>query len=118
MLFASRNNKAVDVVEDRTNGMGPHPVLMRTGARELREKLADHLTRLLSVTAGESERKTYEAALDAHEAIAGRLNELAERETEIIELRNRVDALEQAAESARREAGEATFPEWGAWPHR
>ena len=116
VLFASRNNKAVDVVEDRTNGMGPHPVLIRTGARELREKLASHLTRVLSVTAGESERNAYDAALDAHEAIAGRLNELAERETEIIELRNRVDALEQVAESARREAGETAFPEWAVWP--
>ena len=116
VLFASRNNKAVDVVEVRANSVGPRPVLIRTGAGELREALAAHLNRLLSVTAGESERNAYEAALDAHEAIADRLGGLAEREREIIELRNRVDALEQAAESARREAGEAAFPEWGAWP--
>ena len=116
VLFASRNRKAVQVVEDRTNRVGTRPVLMRTGARELREKLADHLTRVLSVTAGEGERSAYDAALDAHETIADRLVELAEREREIIELRNRVDALEQAAETTRREAGEAAFSEWGAWP--
>ena len=116
VLFASKNNKAVHVVETRANSVGPCPVLFRTGARELRETLAGHLTRLLSVTAGEGERSAYEAALEAHEAIAGRLSKLAEQEREIIELRNRVDALEQAAESARRAAGEASLWEWGAWP--
>ena len=116
VLFASKNNKAVHVVETRANSVGPCPVLFRTGARELRETLAGHLTRLLSVTAGEGERSAYEAALEAHEAIAGRLSKLAEQEREIIELRNRVDALEQAAESARHAAGEASLWEWGAWP--
>ena len=113
-LFASRNNKAVDVVETRVNSLGPRPVLIRTGFG-YDEKLASHLTRLLSVTAGESERTAYQATLDAHEAIGDRFERLTARERDIVELRNQVDALEQVAESARHAAGEASFHEWAAW---
>ena len=33
VLFASKNNKAVDVVEQRVNALGPRPVLLRLGSR-------------------------------------------------------------------------------------
>jgi hypothetical protein len=33
VLFASKNNKAVDVVETRVNALGPRPILLRVGAR-------------------------------------------------------------------------------------
>lgn len=116
VLFASKNNKAVDVVEERVNEEGPLPTLMRVGSRDREKTLADHLEKVLSFRGEADDDSAYQAAVDAHEAIADRLDKLAEREREIIELRNRVDVLEQAAEPARREAGEAAFPVWGAWP--
>lgn len=115
VLFASKNNKAVDVVEERVNGLGPRPALIRMGSREHhRAKLAEYLSQLLSATAGENERKAYETALAAHEVTAGRFHRLTEREREIVDLRNRVDALEQAAEPARRAVGNTSFSQWAA----
>ena len=116
VLFASKNNKAVDVVEERVNDEGPLPTLMRVGSNERTKKLADHLKKVLSFRRAGDDHSAYQAAVDSHEAIADRLDKLAEREMEIIDLRNRVDALEQAAEPARRAAGKTSFPEWGAWP--
>lgn len=117
VLFASKNNKAVDVVEERVNEEGPLPTLIRVGSRdEIQETLVDNLKEVLSFRGEEDDHSAYQAAVDSHEAVAGRLDKLAEREGEIIDLRNRVDVLEQAAEPARREADEAAFPVWGAWP--
>lgn len=42
VLFASKNNKAVDVVETRVNGLGPRPVLLRLGTNENQAKLAEY----------------------------------------------------------------------------
>ena len=116
VLFASKNNKAVDVVEERVNEEGPLPTLMRVGSRDREKTLADHLEKVLSFKEEGDDHSAYQAAVDSHEAIADRLDKLAEREREIIALRNRVDVLEQAAEPARREAGMTSFPAWGAWP--
>ncbi|MCH3907155.1 MAG: hypothetical protein LKE28_02615 [Sphaerochaeta sp.] len=30
-MFSSRNNKAVDVVENRINALGPRPIMLRMG---------------------------------------------------------------------------------------
>lgn len=48
VLFASKNNKAVDVVDERVNRLGSQPVMVRLGAKEHRYKLAEHLTFLAS----------------------------------------------------------------------
>ena len=48
VLFASKNNKAVDVVEARVNGLGNRPVLLRLGSREYQAKLGSYLTAMLS----------------------------------------------------------------------
>jgi hypothetical protein len=40
VLFASKNNKAVDVVETRVNALGPRPVLLRLGANQYQSRLA------------------------------------------------------------------------------
>lgn len=42
VLFGSKNNKAVDVVEARVNGLGNRPVLLRLGSKEYQAKLADY----------------------------------------------------------------------------
>ena len=40
VLFASKNNKAVDVVEARVNNLGPRPILLRW-VRRMPVKLTD-----------------------------------------------------------------------------
>jgi superfamily I DNA/RNA helicase len=39
VLFASKNNKAVDVVETRINNLGPRPLLLRVGSNQYQAKL-------------------------------------------------------------------------------
>ena len=48
VLFASKNNKAVDVVGTRVNSLGNRPVLLRLGAKDYQASLAENLTQLLS----------------------------------------------------------------------
>lgn len=46
-VFSSKNNKAVDVVEQRTNALGERPVMIRLGGNRDFSKIADYLRRLL-----------------------------------------------------------------------
>ena len=49
VLFSSKNHKAVDVVQERVNGLGNRPVLLRLGPKEeFRVALSDYLTQLLA----------------------------------------------------------------------
>ena len=48
VLFASKNNQAVDVVEERVNGLTTRPLLLRLGNRSVQASLAERLGRLLS----------------------------------------------------------------------
>ena len=65
VLLASKNNKAVDVVESRVNALGPRPVLLRLGANEYQAKLAEYLVSLLaaSATPGDHERYREQEAI-------------------------------------------------------
>ena len=50
VLFTSKNNKAVDVVEGRVNKLGNKPIMVRLGSKEHRGKLAEQLEFLVSGT--------------------------------------------------------------------
>ncbi|MAG34385.1 MAG: hypothetical protein CL908_26210 [Deltaproteobacteria bacterium] len=76
VLFASKNNKAVDVVEARVNSLGPRPLLMRLGANAYQEKIVDFLTKILSVSCSEKDELAYDAQLRIHARIAERIEQL------------------------------------------
>ena len=46
-VFSSKNNKAVDVVEQRTNALGERPIMIRLGGNRDFGQIADYLRRLL-----------------------------------------------------------------------
>lgn len=46
-IFSSKNNKAVDVVEQRTNALGERPIMLRLGGHRDFSQIADYLRRLL-----------------------------------------------------------------------
>lgn len=46
-IFSSKNNKAVDVVEQRTNALGERPVMLRLGGRRDFAQIAEYLRKLL-----------------------------------------------------------------------
>ncbi|MEN9763144.1 MAG: hypothetical protein RI906_2970 [Pseudomonadota bacterium] len=101
VLFASKNNKAVDVVEARVNGLGNRPVLLRLGNKEYQAKLAAYLTAMLSGRVGEDDRISYEEGLARHAQLARQLQDLDALQARTLEARNRVDKLEAGVEALR-----------------
>ncbi|RDD30118.1 hypothetical protein CR161_05005 [Prosthecochloris sp. ZM] len=109
VLFASKNNKAVDVVEVRLNNLGPRPILLRVGSNQYQTKLAEYLLGLLSATSTADDQSVFNESWDIHKRFEERLKRLDDDLGCIVELRNQVDALERAAEDARRELPTETF---------
>lgn len=101
VLFASKNNKAVDVVETRVNALGPRPILLRVGGHSYQQQLAEHVLALMSATTTQHEKDEFEEAKAAHERLRSEHKQLAEDAGKVIELRNDVDRREQLAEEAR-----------------
>lgn len=101
VLFASKNNKAVDVVEARVNGMGNRPVLLRLGSREYQAKLAEYLTAMLSGTVTEDDKVNYQEGLDRHEQFLARTEALDRQRDRTMEARNLADRLEAGVDPLR-----------------
>jgi len=109
VLFASKNNKAVDVVETRVNSLGPRPVLLRLGAKKYQAQLADYLVSLLATTATTDDHERYHECEAIHGKLQQQSDALDAAFRSVVELRNEVDALEQRVEQARRDMGEEIF---------
>ena len=102
VLFASRNNKAVDVVEDRINSLGSRTALLRVGGTSHQQaKTAEFVLSMLSVTATSDDKAEFKAEKSTHQSLVDEHAGLQAEAQELIELRNRVDQLEQLAEPAR-----------------
>jgi very-short-patch-repair endonuclease len=106
VLFASKNNKAVDVVEARVNGLGNRPVLLRLGSKDYQARLSGYLTQLLAGSPGAEVRTNYDEALEQHRSLAARLRELDELQQETLDRRNAVDRLDADAEEGRQLFGD------------
>ena len=101
VLFASKNNKAVDVVEARVNGLGNRPVLIRLGSKEYQAKLANYLTAMLSGHVSQDDQGRYQEGLARHHQLADKFAELELVQQKTLDARNQVDRLEAAVESFR-----------------
>ena len=111
VLFASKNNKAVDVVIERVNGLSPQPITLRLGTRSLQEELSYQLTSILSARATEGERNSYATALLALQRENSLLESTSKQIQDLIGLRNQVDGFEKACEDSRRLLPEQVFRE-------
>lgn len=109
VLFASKNNKAVDVVEARVNGLGNRPLLLRMGAKDYQSKLAGYLIQLLAGSPGPEVQSSYDEALERHRSIAAGLAELDRTQQKTLDCRNAVDRLDLETEEARRALGASFF---------
>jgi len=109
VLFASKNNKAVDVVEARVNNLGTRPMLMRVGANQYQGRLAEYLLALLSASASEHDRDSYGESLELHNGLTEKLTALDAEAAGLVEARNHVDALEQRVEDVRQRLGAQLF---------
>lgn len=99
VLFTSRNHKAVDVVETRTNGLASVPIVIRTGTkageRNLRSELLEFLTRILSISATDQDRRTHQESTEKIAALQTARAKLWDRLERLRQVRNRVDLLDQ-----------------------
>lgn len=82
VLFASRNHKAVDVVEERLVTLAGHPVAIRTGSRgagrDFRKELVAHLSQLLALDATEDDRAEFRASVAQVERLTAARDEATE----------------------------------------
>lgn len=101
VLFASKNHKAVDVVETRVNSLGPRPVLLRLGTNEVQSKLAEYLASLLAATTLPHEHQEYTECEERYRAIITERSSLSGRLEALVNARNETDRLEQTVESLR-----------------
>ncbi|NBC37753.1 AAA family ATPase [Novosphingobium sp. FSY-8] len=111
VLFASKNNKAVDVVETRVNALGSRPVLLRVGSQAYQARLAEYVLALLSSTTSPSEQAEFKEAQAIHLRLIAEHDRLANETGRLIELRNQIDQAEQVAEFARQRLGAKLFAE-------
>lgn len=105
VLFASKNNKAVDVVEARVNGLGNRPVLLRLGSKDYQARLAGYLTQLLAGSPSADVQANYGEALERHRGLAARLVQLDKVQQKTLECRNAVDRLDADADDGRQQFG-------------
>jgi very-short-patch-repair endonuclease len=104
-LFASKNNHAVDVVEERINRLGPSPLLLRLGREEHHARLAQQLGASLAESSRPGDSTAYAWLAEEHEATRARYAAVQHEIAAVVGLRNQVDELERLAEPAR-----AVFP--------
>jgi len=109
VLFASKNNKAVDVVETRVNALGPRPVLLRLGTNQYQSRLAEYLVSLLAATATADDHERYREHETIHAQLQQRSDALDAELRSLVDLRNEIDHLEQQVEQSRQDIGEDVF---------
>ena len=69
-IFSSKNNKAVDVVEQRTNALGERPIMLRLGGRRDFAQIAEYLRRLLHAPQPTpAQQQEYNSAKRQYEAL-------------------------------------------------
>ncbi len=109
VLFASKNNHAVDVVESRTNDLGPYPLLLRLGREEHHARIAQYLTSGLAETTPPDAAARHQWLERAYRQDCDRFAEVQRQIASVMALRNAVDEAERAAEPARAMFGESGF---------
>jgi very-short-patch-repair endonuclease len=101
VLFSSKNNHAVNVVETRVNDLGPSPLLLRLGKEEHHIRIAQQLTAGLAESSSADDAAGYAWKMEAHEETRAAFKAVQDQIASVVSLRNLVDELERAAEPAR-----------------
>ena len=95
VLFTSKNNKAVDVVEKRVNELGKRPIMLRIGGTQFAFHLAEIISNLLSYTADQNDTQEYRRYLALYREKVEEYRELKKKKDDVVGLRNHADHLEQ-----------------------
>jgi superfamily I DNA and/or RNA helicase/very-short-patch-repair endonuclease len=109
VLFASKNNKAVDVVETRVNALGPRPILLRLGTDKIRAELATYLLNMLAAKTTQEDRTRYNETKDIYSSSKDKISELENHTQQIIKKRNELRTVEARLAPIRDKYDEKTF---------
>jgi hypothetical protein len=109
VLLASRNNKAVDVVEARVNGLAARPAVFRFGDAVHLEAVSASIDQMLAAAIDSGDNANINAAERRHHQIMLRLDDLDRELDEIIQRRNDVCVLAERCEPLRERIGDERF---------
>jgi len=108
VLFSSHNNRAVDVVEERVNGLADRPVMVRIANRnEFITKLAEQLGRLLASGTDLLQATQLEVFRKQYAALAVQAEQANKQLDDVVKLRNRIAELEDDIAPLKQALGEA-----------
>lgn len=93
-LFSSKNNKAVDVVEARINGLGPRPSILRMGSNAS-ASLAEVAESLLNANSSVHDKTEFSRLQAEYQSGLCKANELKQQKAKLLTARNTVDQYEQ-----------------------
>ena len=106
VLFASKNNKAVDVIDERINQIGDRPILLRQGSNKYSHNLAKYLLSLLQLNGTPELIEEFEEKYSEYNKIQKKLTELKETAIKVKNYRNEVDEADQRVTSFRIKQGQ------------
>ena len=113
VLFTSKNNKAVDVVEDRVSSLSTSPLMIRTGNRvgdrNLRQEISNRLASMLAFQPSDADRQEYKDLSARYKGSQSQQRELWS-ELQKIQLAN--SEVHSLYEAQQRFSGEYTPHEW------
>lgn len=100
-IFSSKNNKAVDVVEQRTNALGERPIMIRLGGRRDFTQIAEYLRKLLHTPqptpAQQQEfnnaKRQYEALLAEKSSIIGKQRDVVQSCNQLTKLQEQLSVI-------------------------
>lgn len=95
VLFTSKNNKAVDVVETRVNSLGQRPIMLRIGGNQYAYHLAELISDLLSYSVDQSTQQEYLRYRSLYQDKLIDYQNLKNKKETVVSLRNHVDHIEQ-----------------------
>lgn len=107
VLFTSKNNKAVDVVETRVNSLGRRPIMLRIGGTQYAYHLAELISDLLSYSADQNDQQEYQRYCSLYHDKLVVYQNLKKKKENAIALRNHADHMEQKVCELRNK--------WGKW---
>ncbi len=107
VLFTSKNNKAVDVVETRINALGRRPIMLRIGGNQHAYHLSELIFDLLSCIADQNDQQEYQHYRSIYIDKLEAYKKLKTKKETIINLRNHADHMEQKVCELR--------DQWGKW---
>ena len=95
-IFSSKNNKAVDVVEQRTNALGERPIMIRLGGRRDFTQIAEYLRRLLHAPQPTpAQQQEFNSAKNQYEALLLEKSAILKQQESVIKASNHLTRTEK-----------------------